>query len=190
MSIKSGNYWVSWANVNAQNSIRIEDLDPSFQTSVHALIAALEHAGARVSVTATKRDQKRAYLFHWSWKIFTEKCKPSDPNTMVGVDIQWDHGDLAKSKAGAGQMVTGFGLATPPRSTVAPALVSNHIAGKAVDMDITWTGEIKVKNKDDSESSVTFSSNVNTNVALHAVGATYGVKKLVTDAPHWSFNGR
>lgn len=109
---------------------------------------------------------------------------------MVGVDIQWDHGDLAKSKAGAGQMVTGFGLATPPRSTVAPALVSNHIAGKAVDMDITWTGEIKVKNKDDSESSVTFSSNVNTNVALHAVGATYGVKKLVTDAPHWSFNGR
>jgi hypothetical protein len=33
-------------------------------------------------------------------------------------------------------------------------------------------------------------SNVNANAALHVLGASYGVLKLVTDAPHWSHNGR
>jgi hypothetical protein len=109
---------------------------------------------------------------------------------MIGVDIEWNHGDLAKSKAGALEMVNGFGLAVPPRSINPPSLTSNHISGKAVDMTIKWTGTIKVKKKDGSEVSVTYSPNVNTNAVLHSIGESYGVKKLKTDAPHWSYNGR
>ena len=56
---------------------------------------------------------------------------------MGGVDIEWDHGDLAQSQAGAQEMVDGFGLAVPPDSTVAPALMSHHIAGKAIDMKLS-----------------------------------------------------
>ena len=37
-------------------------------------------------------------------------------------------------------MIDGFGLAVPPTSTNAPSLTSNHSPGKAVDMDIDWTG--------------------------------------------------
>jgi hypothetical protein len=108
---------------------------------------------------------------------------------MPGVDIEWDHGDAAKSKMGAYTMIQGFGLAVPPSSTNAPAMNSNHIAGKAIDMDITWTGTIQIKKKDGTSESVTFMSDVNKNVKLHAVGASYGVKKLTTDAPHWSIDG-
>ena len=160
---KSGKYWVTWANVNAKNSTSVDDLVDPFKTNVKAFIKALEDAGATVKVDTTKRDAKRAYLFHWAWMIALDKCKPSDATSMAGVDIEWDHGDAAKSKAGAKEMVDGFGLAVPPKSTVAPALTSNHIAGKAIDMDITWTGELKVKKKDDTIVSVLYMNDPNSN---------------------------
>ena len=56
-------------------------------------------------------------------------------------------------------------------------------------MEITWTGTIKIKKKDGSEESVSFMSDVNKNVNIHAVGTSYGVRKLITDAPHWSHDG-
>lgn len=118
------------------------------------------------------------------------QTKPPEAAKKVGVDIKWDHGDLVKSKAGALEMVTGFGLAVPPRSVNPPSLTSNHISAKAIDMTISWTGKIKVKKKDGAEVEVTYSNNVNSNKELHFVGESYGVKKLTTDAPHWSYNGR
>jgi hypothetical protein len=187
---KSGKYWVTWANTHAKNSNKVDDLEATFKKNAKAFIKALEDAGATVKVTATKRSKKRAYLFHWSWKISQGKCKPSEAKKMAGVDIEWDHGDEKKSKAGALEMVKGFKLAVPPKSTFAPALTSNHISGKAIDMTITWKGTIKVKKKDGKEIPVIFKTNVKTNTDLHAVGASYGVKKLKSDAPHWSHNGR
>jgi hypothetical protein len=191
MAVKSGIFWVSWANAHAQNSSKIEHLVEPFRSHASAFIKALRDAGAKVDVTATKRSARRAYLFHWSWKIALGKCKPSEaPATAVGsVDIQWDHGNDVASKKGAQEMVTGFGLAVPPKSSNAPALTSNHIVGRAIDMDITWTGTINVKDKLGKSTPVTFMSNVNANTTLHALGASYGVRKLVTDAPHWSHNG-
>jgi hypothetical protein len=186
---KSGKYWVRWADKNAKNSDSVDDLTDPFKTNVKAFIDALKAAGATVKVKATRRDAKRAYLFHWSWLIALGKKKPSAATSMGGVDIEWDHGDLARSKAGAREMVDGFGLAVPPKSTVAPSLTSNHIAGKAIDMDITWKGTLKVKNKDGTVAHVPFMSDVNHNKKLHAVGATYAVKKLKTDVPHWSSDG-
>jgi hypothetical protein len=186
---KSGKFWVDWANINAKNSQSLDDLADPFKSNAKAFIKALEDAGAKVKVSATRRDASRAYLFHWSWLIALDKSKPSAAPARSGVDIEWDHGDAAKSKAGAQEMVDGFGLAVPPKSNVAPSLTSNHIAGKAIDMDITWTGDLKVKKKDGTIVSVTFTSNPNVNTKLHAVGESYGVKKLKTDAPHWSSDG-
>ena len=73
---------------------------------------------------------------------------------------------------------------------VPPSLTSNHIAGKAIDMDITWSGTLKVKKKDGTEVEVAYMSNPNANMKLHEVGASYGVKKLTNDKPHWSYDGR
>lgn len=109
---------------------------------------------------------------------------------MIGVGIRWDHGDDAASKAGALEMTRGFGLAMPPRSIHAPALTSNHIAGRAIDMTIRWDGTIELPRKDGVEVALAWTPNVNANFALHEVGASYGVRKLRSDAPHWSSNGR
>lgn len=186
---KSGKYWVTWADENAKNSTNIIDLDASFKANVNEFFKALTDAGASLDVSTTQRSAKRAYLFHWCWKIYLGKCKPSDATKMQDVDIEWDHGDLKKSKAGAHEMVAGFGLAVPPKSILAPSLTSNHIEGKAIDVDITWTGQIKVKKKDNTEVSVTYMANANANTVLHSIGASYSVIKLKNDAPHWSFDG-
>jgi len=189
MPVNSGLTWVSWASTNAKDSDDIEELEATFRQNVKDFIKALKDAGATVTVSDTKRSDKRAYLFHWSWKIAQDKCKPSEATAMVGVDITWDHGDDAKSKAGAQEMVTGFGLAVPPKSIYAPSLTSRHIEGKAIDMTITWTGTIKVKDKTGKETDVAFMADVNANTVLHNLGKTYGVIKLTNDAPHWSTDG-
>jgi hypothetical protein len=187
---KSGSYWVTWANAHAVASDSLDDLVDPFKSNVKDFIKALEDAGATVTVNETKRSDKRAYLFHWSWLIGLGKAKASEAPDMTGVEIEWDYGDDEKSKAGAKEMIDGFGLAVPPSSTNAPALDSNHIAGKAVDMVITWKDTIKVKRKDGTEESVAFMDDVNKNTKLHGVGESYGVKKLTTDTPHWSVDGR
>lgn len=185
----SGKFWVTWANVHAKSSESVDDLVDPFKANAKAFIKALEDAGAKLKVKSTRRDAKRAYLFHWSWLIALDKDKPSAAAVLPGVDIEWDHGDAAKSKAGAQEMVDGFGLAVPPKSKVAPSLTSNHIAGKAIDMEVTWTGELKVEKKDGTVVTVPYTANPNHNPKLHAVGESYGVRKLKTDAPHWSHDG-
>ena len=186
----SGKYWVTWANANAKNSDKLEDLEPDFRKKVEAFIAALRDAGAAVAISATRRSEKRAYLFHWCWKIGLGKAKPSEATAKPGVPIEWNHGDLRKSIDGAKEMIRGFGLAVPPHSLVAPSLSSNHIVGKAIDMDVTWSGTLDVKKKDGTVVEVPYVDDPNTNVKLHQVGASYGVKKLTNDKPHWSHDGR
>lgn len=186
---KSGSYWVTWANAHAKFSESTDDLIDPFKTNAKAFIKALEGAGATVTVGETKRSDKRAYLFHWCWLIGLGKANPSEATNMAGVEIEWDHGNEKDSRDGAKKMINGFKLAVPPNSTNAPALKSNHIAGKAIDMRITWKGSIKIKKKEGTEVSVDFMDDVNKNTKLHDIGASYGVKKLTTDAPHWSVDG-
>jgi hypothetical protein len=186
---KSGSFWVNWANTNAKNSNSVDDLVDPFMSNAKAFIKALKDAEATVNVTATRRNAKRAYLFHWCWKIGVGMVNASEATPMEGVDIEWDHGDAEKSTAGAKEMIEGFGLAVPPNSKNPPSLTSNHIPGKAIDMAIDWTGTMKIKNKDGAEETVEFIADVNKNTKLHAVGASYGVMKLTTDAPHWSHDG-
>jgi len=186
----SGIFWVTWANTFAKASTSVDDLAEPFRTNVKAFLKALQDAGATIDIGTTKRSDKRAYLFHWCWLIGLGRNKPSDATVMTGVDIEWDHGDPQKSKAGAREMIEHFGLVVPPSSTNPPALQSNHIAGQAIDMTLTWKGTITIKKKDGSPVPVPFMDDVNKNTMLHSVGASYGVLKLATDEPHWSFNGR
>lgn len=190
VSSYSGKAWVDWANIHAKNSTSLDDLADNFKPLVNAFIDALEDAGAEVSISATRRDAKRAYLFHWAWLIALEKIKPAHAEKLLGVPIIWDHGNQEESVDGAAEMVHGFHLAVPPKSKVAPALSSNHIRGLAVDMDITWDGNLEVKTKEGKIVSIPFMKDANRNSKLHLVGASYGVKKLVTDEPHWSIDGR
>lgn len=185
----SGLFWVDWAETNAPNSRNVGDLAAPFRDHVGNFIGALKAAGATVRVTATKRSALRAYLFHWSWLIALGRAHPSDPPPEPGVDIQWDHGDLDRSRAGARAMVNGFGLAVPPASRNAPSLTSLHIFGRAIDMDITWEGTIQVRQSDGQAATIAFMQDQNQNVALHRVGESYGVLKLTTDEPHWSDTG-
>jgi hypothetical protein len=186
---KSGAYWVEWASTNAKNSTSVDDLDPLFKLKVRAFLKALQDAGATVTIGTTRRSDKRAYLFHWSWRIAVGNAKASAATAKPGVDILWDHGNAEDSRLGAQEMVDGFGLAVPPKSTNPPSLVSHHIRGKAIDMTIRWTGALKVKKHGGGTVDVPFMESVNLNSKLHAVGASYGVLKLKTDAPHWSLDG-
>jgi hypothetical protein len=190
MPTKSGLFWVTWANANAKNSKSIDDLANPFRDNVIAFKNALEDAGATIEVTTTRRSDKRAYLFHWSWLIGLGKIKAAEAESKAGVDIEWDHGNADASRRGAKEMIDGFGLAVPPESTNAPALKSKHISGTAIDMEIKWKGTINAKNRDGIVVAIAFMQDVNENTLLHQVGASYGVKKLATDAPHWSNTGR
>jgi hypothetical protein len=71
---------------------------------------------------------------------------------------------IAWTKAGTLEMVSCYGLA------YRPSLTSRHIQGRALDMKVEgWTGTAE---------------------ELHALGASHGVHKLLSDPPHWSDDGR
>ena len=71
---------------------------------------------------------------------------------------------IAWTLDGARAMVAAYGLA------YRPSLTSRHIAGRAIDMTVSgWLGSAE---------------------ELHELGASFGVRKLVSDPPHWSDDGR
>ena len=110
---------------------------------------------------------------------------PAAANTAAaaaGININWDHGNLATSKAKAGEMVTGYDIA------YAPALNSRHTEGKAIDWTITWTGSLMIAKKDET-TKLDCTGSGSSSGYPHKVGASYGVHKLVSDPPHWSTDG-
>jgi hypothetical protein len=184
----SGAAWFTANQGKYPNSKLTKDLDETFKKNVDEFLKALEDAGAKVSIASTRRSADRAYLMHYCWKVAKGELKPADVPARAGVDIEWDHGELAKSKKAAQEMVSKFGM-----KHVA-SLTSLHIAGKAIDMNITWKGTLKIKDKSGTEHEVEFMADVDKNTKLHGVGKSYGVIKLVKttgqpDPPHWSLNG-
>jgi hypothetical protein len=172
-----------------KKSDKISDLESSFQTAVKAFKKALDDAGASISIDTTKRSKKRAYVLHYAWQVAKGNVEARDVPSESGVDIEWVHSTDAKSKAGAQEIVTAANMAS------VASLTSNHISGKAIDWTITWTGALSIKNKDGSTKSISSTPRNGGdpgNTELHAVGATYGVKKGLfkkKDPPHWSYNG-
>lgn len=177
----SGAAWVG----RFPTSRSLDALEPPFRAKAEAFVAALEAAGARVHVFATRRPPERAYLMRYAWDVSRGRIAPADVPAMPGVDIVWDHGDDAASRAAAAEMVEYFWLAHRP------SLQSRHIEGLAIDMHVTWTGKLSiVDGKGKTRTIASTPRNGADNRALHAVGASYGVRKLVADAPHWSSDGR
>jgi hypothetical protein len=194
----SGKDWVK----KFPTSASVDDLDPDFRDKVNAFIAALKAAGATIDISATRRPPQRAYLMHYCWTINKKiddparipAFKPADGQDSV--DIQWLHkkpsgaADLAASRAAAAEMVAAYGMT---RLKVAPALKSNHIAGKALDMSVSWTKTLSIKNRAGKTIDIKSSPRDSTNSDLITVARSYGVIHLIDvekDPPHWSVNGR
>jgi hypothetical protein len=180
--VVSGAAWWHANQYKYLNSVRIEDLAPDFRAKVQFFISALREAGASVAIGSTRRSQIRAYLMHVCWRIAANELPASGAPTETGCTIKWDHGDGAKSRAAAKEMRDLFGI------VFEPSLKSRHIDGLAIDMNISWQGTIRVR--DAGGNMVFLSSPANgANPALHKIGASYGVFKLVSDLPHWSNDG-
>jgi hypothetical protein len=182
----SGPQWVS----KFPTSKSIDDLVEPFRTKAKEFLSALETAGASVIVDDTFRPSERAYLMHFAFEIAKKGLSPATVPAKQGVDIQWVHlnaqgqPDLVASKAAAQQMVDGFGI------VFEPVLVSRHTQGLAVDMTITWEGDLTIAQADTSLTTITSLPRTGAeNTDLHKVGKTYGVLKLVSDHPHWSSDG-
>jgi len=186
----SGTIWVS----RFPGSATLSDLASPFKENATSFVAALRAAGATVTISATLRPPQRAYMMHWSWRVATNGYDPQTVPGMSGVNILWAHMvngaySEADSKAGAQDMVDGFGM---QRLRTAPALTSNHITGNAIDMSISWTGDLTIAKADGTSVTITSEPRTGMNVDLQAVGAAHGVIKFVggaSDIPHWSSDG-
>ena len=107
---------------------------------------------------------------------------------MTGVDIAWLHKtngkpDVPASRAAAAAMQRKYAIKYPA------ALVSRHTQRRAIDMTISWTGTLSVRDFNGKLHRIASAPRNGSNAELIAVGKTFGVIKLVTDPPHWSDDG-
>lgn len=153
----------------------IDDLEPSWRPKVAAFIKALRAAGITAIIAATRRPKERAWLMHWAWMISREGFNPAAVPPMPGVDIEW-------TKAGADEMVAGYGLAYQP------AIASRHIDGLAVDMNITVPKTVVMTDGQGRTVQIQ-AGDGDADDDVISVGASYGVIKLRADHPHWSNDG-
>jgi hypothetical protein len=180
----------SWCAQYPTGTTIAELTDSTSQANVQAfrdaMVAAATPAnGLNISINATYRPPERAHLMHYSFNVHNGSTSPADANTAsaaAGIAINWDHGDLATSRAKAGEMVTKYAIA------YAPALHSRHTEGKAIDWDITWSGSLMIA-KQGETAKLDCTGDGTSSANLHAVGASYGVHKLASDPPHWSTDG-
>lgn len=188
----SGAQWVS----RFPGSRDINDCTSPFKESLTSFVAALGGAGAKVRLSATFRPTERAYMMHWAWMIWKGQADPQKIPTQDGVLIKWDHvgedGQYSKAKSveAATAMVNAFDI---DDLRVAPALESEHTKRLAVDMTISWTGDLEIKEADGKSATIKSEPKSGMNKDLHAVGATYGVIKYNrrgVDKPHWSSTGK
>jgi hypothetical protein len=168
----------------------VDDLVQPFRDNVNAFLSALDDAGATVAIADTFRPPQRAYLMHFCFLIASGVIDPAKVEPIPGVDIQWVHLDTqgnpdpAASKAAAQQMVAAYGIAF---ETV---LVSRQTQRLAIDMDITWQGDLTIADASGTQNTITSVPRSGAgNADLHRVGASFGVTKLLTDPPHWSSDG-
>ena len=181
----SGRDWWLANQAKYPNSSEIDDLEPGFRSRVEDFIGSLKYAGASVVIRSTRRNQTRAHLMHYSWKVAYGDIDPKDVPVVGGLDIEWNHGDIEKSREAARQMVNLFGMVH------IAALTSNHIRGKAIDMNISWKDALVLTKPAPLLANIESRPRTGQNRELHEIGGSvFGVHKLVSDPPHWSYNGR
>jgi hypothetical protein len=181
----SGPDWVS----KFPTTRNLDDLAEPFRTNVKRFLAAIKATTATLAIADTLRPPERAYLMHFSFAIAREGADPSTVVARHGVDIQWVHPGSADvpaakaSKDAAEQMVQAYGI------VFKPALSSRHTEGNAIDMSISWIGDLVIAKADGTSVTITSAPRNGNNASLHQVGSSYGVIKLATDPPHWSIDG-
>lgn len=154
------------------------NLASPFRENAERFIEALRNAGASVTISTTFRPPERAYLMHFAWLIAKRKIGPDEVPSYPGVDVDWTcGGDETAAIVAAKAMVDAYGIAYQP------TLRSRHTEGRAIDMTILWRGTSDVVDA----RGVTHSCSKQED--LWAVGASYGVRKLPSDPPHWSDDG-
>jgi hypothetical protein len=182
----SGPAWVA----RFPTSRSVDDLAQPFSGHARRFLAALDDAGASVSIAATLRPPNRAFLMHYAWVIARESFDPASVPARAGVSIRWLHTDtqgrpdVPASRRAAQRMVDGYQIVHRP------SLESRHTQGLAIDMNITWNGTLTIA---DAQGHAVAIAGVPRTVAgnspLQTIGASYGVHKLRTDPPHWSSDG-
>jgi hypothetical protein len=181
----SGADWWRSNQAKYPNSREVDDLEPGFRSRVEDFIASLRNAGATVAVSSTRRNAVRAHLMHYCWEVGYGEIDPQDVPKRAGLDIEWDHGDLEKSRQAAKEMVRLFGLAYKA------SLTSNHISGRAIDMNVSWKDTLVLTRPAPLLTRIESGPRTGQNRELHEVGASvFEVRKLRSDPPHWSYNGR
>jgi hypothetical protein len=164
-------------------------LAPSFRTGCEAFIAAMRAAGATVAISSTRRPKERAWLMHYAWRIHKQTLNPQNVPVNPNINIEWVHpdgnggADLQASRQAATAMVNGYDIAFQP------ALASRHVEGNAIDMTISWSGKLDIKNKAGAVTTITSTPRSGFNADLRRVGKSFGVTKHPTDPPHWSTDG-
>lgn len=185
MTELSGVSWIrKFPGSNMTNTLKYP-----FRKKVEDFISALNKAGAKVVISATFRPPERAYLMHWSWMIMNYKADYTKIPVMKNVDIDWDHKDKMKSINAARVMGNAFEISN---LRVPPALQSRHTDGLAIDMDISWSGDLSILDKDGKLVKISTFPRDGMNKELQNVAKSFGVIKIVVgqkDKPHWSSDG-
>lgn len=170
----------------------LDDLAGPFKSAAKAFVTALLDSGCSVTISSTLRPPERAYLMHFSTAIARNVMLPQNVPANSKVNIEWVHRtggqiDLPKSRSAAVQMVQAYGI--DPTSPL-PALASRHTEGNAVDMSISWSGVLSIRDAKGKAVQIADSPRNGLNPKLHKVGATYKViKAQFQDDPHWSNDG-
>lgn len=183
LSSLSGAEWWEGNKKRFADSTDVSELASGFAENAHAFIAALRKGGATVHVEGTRRNKDRAYLMHYSWQIATGAMEPREVPADEDVGIIWDHGDPIASRDAAQELVEAFDI------EAAPPLESSHLDGRAIDMTIDWGRAIQVCDAKGAGKLLDRPRSAARNELLHDVGRSYGVRKLRSDARHWSMTG-
>jgi hypothetical protein len=185
---RSGANWVRIADQNGwSNTTAFSALDASWGPRAEAFVTELRSAGAQVRVTAGLRHPNRAFLMHYAWGVAHGQYTPAQANAACrgrGIDIEWDHGDQAASRAAAQALVNAFGLVRQA------SITSNHIRGLAMDIEISGLpASINMNGKTYSTQRGASGSAAAASVA--PIGRDMGVLWFgAGDYVHWSQNGR
>lgn len=180
----------AWWHTNAgkyPNIDKISALRPVFADKVQKFVTALRKAGADIDISETRRNPVRARLMHYSYKLARGEIKakqlPTFDDCDIFCDIVWDHGNEGVSRADAREMAELYKIDHEP------SLTSPHIPGHAIAMKIKWSMPITIIDGHGCEVRIAGPGNGASSAALHKVGASFGVMKLLKDPQHWSING-
>jgi hypothetical protein len=199
----SGAHWKkiaddSWGGATPN----IAELESSFGADLTKFLDMLGANNITYSLESGFRPPQRSYLFHYCVMVAKGSIAPNKVPAMDGVDIVWDHGNAAASRAGAQALADAFGLVG------VAAHPSNHNAGTAVDMKLDFSANPgnklsytvggntitrTIKTSDEARIGVSAKGKSISGIGgreLSKAGADFGVKRAVdNDIVHWSRTG-